>query len=319
MLSTEHVAALGFDNVHTARNRLHLLTSRGVLTRFRDCVRPGSQSWRWMLGPVGAAFIAARDGTPTPGAGTLAAKTNRLSASPRLGHLLGVNGFFVDLAAHARHNRGAALSLWWSERTCGTVTGNLVHPDGHGVWVQDGRTVSFWLEYDNATEPTWRVLDKPTGYARLHRAADLDHTVLIRMQTHRQEHTLRARLGDHPGVTGGLRVATASGTGIHPAGGCGSGRGHHPPTPGRPSHHRRPPRRISGGDKHKKGGNRVMRTRIATDHYEPFPGGEWYESPTIMSSASGMMNANKHTPNRQRQTASESRAITVTVIRPVGR
>ncbi len=41
-----------------------------------------------------------------------------------------------------------------------------------------------------------------------------------------------------------------------------------------------------------------MRTRIATDHYEPFPGGEWYESPTIMSSASGMMNANKHTPNR---------------------
>ncbi len=218
VLSTEHVAALGFDNVHTARNRLHLLTSRGVLTRFRDCVRPGSQSWRWMLGPVGAAFIAARDGTPTPGAGTLAAKTNRLSASPRLGHLLGVNGFFVDLAAHARHNRGAALSLWWSERTCGTVTGNLVHPDGHGVWVQDGRTVSFWLEYDNATEPTWRVLDKLTGYARLHRAADLDHTVLIRMQTDRQEHTLRARLGDHPGVTGGLRVATASGTGIHPAG-----------------------------------------------------------------------------------------------------
>ena len=57
---------LGFDNVHTARNRLNLLQRRGVLARFRDAVRPGSQSWRWALGWIGAAFIAYRDGAAVP-------------------------------------------------------------------------------------------------------------------------------------------------------------------------------------------------------------------------------------------------------------
>src|SRR6266540_2007108 len=41
VLSTEQIAALAFDNVHTARNRLNQFGRRGVLARFRDCVRPG--------------------------------------------------------------------------------------------------------------------------------------------------------------------------------------------------------------------------------------------------------------------------------------
>ncbi|MGH3747999.1 MAG: hypothetical protein ACRDT8_11425 [Micromonosporaceae bacterium] len=45
-ITTEHVAALGFNITHTARIRLNTLARRGVLTRFRDSVRPGSQSWR---------------------------------------------------------------------------------------------------------------------------------------------------------------------------------------------------------------------------------------------------------------------------------
>src|SRR5438128_1113638 len=88
VFTTEQVAALGFDNVHTARNRLNLLANRNVLARFRDAVRPGSQSWRWALGWIGAAYVAYRDGGPVPRPGTVADRVNRLGASPRLAHLL---------------------------------------------------------------------------------------------------------------------------------------------------------------------------------------------------------------------------------------
>src|SRR5688500_5371878 len=57
VFTTEHVAALGFDNIRTARNRLGQLANRGVLARFRDCVRPGSQQMRWTLGWIGAAYL----------------------------------------------------------------------------------------------------------------------------------------------------------------------------------------------------------------------------------------------------------------------
>ncbi|MDQ7905978.1 replication-relaxation family protein [Phytohabitans sp. ZYX-F-186] len=220
VFTTEQVAALGFDHVHTARNRLNLLHGRGVLAKFRDAVRPGSQSWRWALGWIGAAYIAYRDGRPFPRPGTIADRVNRLAASPRLPHLLGVNAFFVDLAAHARTTPGARLGTWWSERRCRDICGDLAHPDGHGVWTEDGSTVSFWLEYDRASEPTRRVLEKLDGYQAVHQAAGLNHAVLIRMQTARQETTLHQRLPTHPAVTvGGLLVATMSGDyTTHPAG-----------------------------------------------------------------------------------------------------
>jgi hypothetical protein len=224
VLTTEQITALAFDNLHTARNRLNLLLSRQVLARFRDAVRPGSQSWRWTLGWVGAAWLAYRAGTPPPRPGTVADRVNALSASPRLPHLLGVNAFFVDLAAHARH-RPTQLVLWWSERHCRDVCGDLAHPDGHGVWTErqpDGssRTVSWWLEYDRASEPARRVVAKLDGYTALHRATNLNHAVLIRMQTARQETELHRRLHTHPAIAGReLLVATMSGDHtVHPAG-----------------------------------------------------------------------------------------------------
>jgi len=219
VFTTEQITALAFDNIHTARNRLNLLLARGVVARFRDAVRPGSQSWRWTLGWVGAAWLAYRSGTPVPRPGTVADRVNALSSSPRLPHLLGINGFFVDLAALARHSP-AQLAVWWSERRCRDVCGDLVHPDGHGAWTEHGRTVSWWLEYDRATEPAHRVVAKMDGYAALHRAAELNHAVLIRMQTARQETELHRRLSTHPAVARGeLLVATASGDHtMHPAG-----------------------------------------------------------------------------------------------------
>jgi hypothetical protein len=174
---------------------------------------------RWTLGWIGAAYLAARDGTPTPRQGTITEKVNKLSANPRLAHLLGVNGFFVDLAAHARHTPGARLGVWWSERRCRDIGGDLVRPDGHGVWTEHGLSRGFWLEYDRGTEPARRVLEKLDGYLTLHQVTGLDHAVLIRMQTARQETELHKRLRTHPAVTGGgLLVATMSGEDTNPVG-----------------------------------------------------------------------------------------------------
>jgi len=220
VFTTEQVAALGFDHVHTARNRLVLLNRRGILARFRDGVRPGSQQWRWTLDLIGTAWLAARTGEPEPKPAAMRRRINRLASWPGLEHRLGVNGFFVDLAAHARHTPGAQLGVWWSEKTCRTVTGQLVRPDGHGVWTEDGHTCAFWLEYDRSTEKAHQVVAKLDGYAALHRVTGLDHAVLFWLDTPGRETSLRARLAQHPAVTSGaLAVATAGGGDIeHPAG-----------------------------------------------------------------------------------------------------
>jgi hypothetical protein len=220
VFTTEQIAALAFDHVHTARNRLVLLNQRGILARFRDAVRPGSQSWRWTLDLIGATYIAARNGDPNPSAAAIQQRINRLATRPTLGHLLGVNGFFVDLAAHARTAPGARLDVWWSEQRCRAVGGDLVRPDGHGRWTEAGRTVSWWLEYDLGTEKRHTVTAKLDGYAALHDATGLRHWVLFWLSTPGREASLRVTLARHPAVTGGrLLVATAGGGTVqHPAG-----------------------------------------------------------------------------------------------------
>lgn len=217
VLTTEQITTLAFTHPHTARNRLADLHRRDVLTRSRDCIRPGSQSWRWALGPVGATIAAIGNDQPIPRPATVRARANRHLASPRLGHLLGVNGFFVNLASWARHHPGCALHTWWSERTCRQVTGELARPDGYGVWTERGRTVSWWLEWDTGSEATHRVTAKLDGYRRLHAATGTRHAVLIHLASARAETSLHHRLRDRPALADELTVATTSPDAGHPA------------------------------------------------------------------------------------------------------
>jgi hypothetical protein len=165
--TTDQLADLAFGTVGRARNRLNLLYARDILDRFRHYQRPGSQSWRWTVGPVGAAIVAAGRGEPFPRPAATRDATARLAMSPTLAHLVTVNGFFVALTRHARTRTGTRLVRWWNEARCREATGNLVRPDGHGVWDSDGHTVPFWLEVDLGTEPLRRVAAKLTGYAAL--------------------------------------------------------------------------------------------------------------------------------------------------------
>jgi hypothetical protein len=209
VLTTEQITAIAFPTPKKARRRLGLLHTRGVLDRFRHAVRPGSQSWRWTLGVVGAGIVAASRGQPLPRPAAVRASVNRLAASPRLEHLLGVNQVFCALLAHARRTPGTELRVWWPERRATTECGNLVRPDGHGVWAEHGRVVPFWLEYDTGTEQLSRLVEKITGgYAHL-TGTRLQYPVLFWLPNTAREdhlHALLARTGAAHTVT----VATAA-------------------------------------------------------------------------------------------------------------
>jgi hypothetical protein len=213
--TTDQLTDLAFTSLGRARNRLSDLHDRGVLDRFRHYQRPGSQSWRWTLGPLGAAIVAASRGEPWPRPAAVRDATARLAMSPTLAHLLSVNGFFVALTAHARTHDGARLGRWWNEARCRQACGNLVRPDGHGVWHTGGRAVPFWLEADLGSEVLSRVAGKLTGYAHL--GPRLAYPVLLWLATPAREanlHTLLSRTG----VPDGLTVATGTPGARGPAG-----------------------------------------------------------------------------------------------------
>lgn len=206
--TTEQLTAMHFGSLDRARNRLNLLRSRGVLDRFRHYHHPGSQSWRWVLGPVGAAIVAASRGEALPRPAAVRDAAARLAVSPTLRHRLAVNGWFAALLAYARARDGVTLTHWWNEAACREATGNLVRPDGHGRWHTAGRVVPFWLEMDLGTEPIPRVVAKLAGYANLV-GAPLAAPVLFWLPNAVREANIAARMartGPPPGVV----VATAS-------------------------------------------------------------------------------------------------------------
>jgi hypothetical protein len=214
VLTTDQIAAIAFGSIARARARLHQLHTRGVLDRFRHYIRPGSVSWRWTLGPLGAAVLAAGNGQNPPRPSQVREATVRLAAWPQLEHLLAVNNFFVSLHAHARNRPGIELARWWSESRARQATGGLVRPDGAGWWRHHGRDLPFWLEHDTGTEPLTKVIGKladyqqlvgtrwalpilfhlpnPTREAHLHqRLAETAHTAGLTVATTNTEHTAR--------------------------------------------------------------------------------------------------------------------------------
>ncbi|GAB3161344.1 hypothetical protein GCM10027290_68230 [Micromonospora sonneratiae] len=205
--TTDQLVDLAFGSVGRARNRLNTLHARDILDRFRHYQRPGSQAWRWTLGPVGAAIIAAGRDEALPRPAAVRDATARLAMSPTLAHLVTVNGFFVALTGHARTHPGARLVRWWNEARCRDACGNLVRPDGHGVWADSGQAVPFWVEADLGTETLGRVVGKLTGYAALppRRA----FPVLFWLPTAARETNLQAHLR-RAGVPDGVTVVTAA-------------------------------------------------------------------------------------------------------------
>ena len=131
-----------------------------------------------MLGPVGAALLGAEDRDEKKWLPQ--ARADRmlgLERSQRLGHMTGRNWFFTALAARARDG-GGELHDWVNETGSArhalggllpsvAVWDRLPNPDGAGTWAEDGRAVSFLLEYDTGSEDLARLAGKLVGYAVL--------------------------------------------------------------------------------------------------------------------------------------------------------
>ena len=205
VLTTAQVADVGFSGERRARMRLSELYDLCVLDRFRPQSWGNPSPFHWVLGPLGAALVALETGTDPADHTWRRNLAHDLAQSQRLAHLVGVNGFFCGLARSARTRPGCELDEWWSERRCAREWGEVVRPDGYGVWNEQGTSLPFLFEHDNGTERLERLADKLTGYARLAAVAGHPNWVLFSFPTPRRERDAR-RVLTHPGVP----VATAA-------------------------------------------------------------------------------------------------------------
>ncbi len=216
VLTTSQVRDLAFGSLNVAQHRLLALARLGVLERFRP-VWPhggGSAPWHYVNGPAGAAVLAAEQATTPAQLGYRRDRALAIAHSQRLGHQVGVNGFFAALAARARRHPDAELRAWLSERACAERWGHVVRPDGYGHWRDPDGEVDFFLEYDTGTEPLDRLLAKVDAYTELATATQTDTPVLFWLPGPGREATLHHALR-RPDVT--LATATARLAG-HPAG-----------------------------------------------------------------------------------------------------
>jgi hypothetical protein len=210
VLTSHQLADIAFNHLDTAEDRLRTLTTLGVLDRFRPRCDTGSAPYHYVLGPLGAAVVAAEQGTQVGDLGYRRAATVAIAHHRRLPELVRVNGFFAALAGYARRHPDADLALWWSQRRCHSTWGAVVQPHGFGRWQQRGVVLDFFLECDNAPDAPSRLTTALAGYDELARATPRLATVtLLWMTTPEREAEARRTL--HPR---GCLVATAT-----PAGG----------------------------------------------------------------------------------------------------
>jgi hypothetical protein len=201
VFTTAQLAAVFFGSQDRAEHRLRQLTHARLLARFRPHRRhgEGSAPYHYVLGPLGAAILAAEHDGDLRRVNYRPDKALAIAHSQHLGHLVGVNGFFTALAASARHRRphaatAASLTAWWSERRCADHWGHVVRPDGYGRWREHDREVDFFLEYDRGTEPLDRLAAKLHAYSQLADATRIATPVLFWLPTTGREATVRQAL-----------------------------------------------------------------------------------------------------------------------------
>ncbi len=215
-LTTDHLAEVLFTNAVTCRHRLNTLRKIGFVDRFLRN-RPGAPNpVCWVPGALSARLMALAAGETPPSVRALRERQDRVYANPALEHLLHTNGFFICLLAYARTHRQARLRRWWSERGTAGAFGQRIHPDGHGVWADDGQETGFHLEYDRGTEPIGKLTAKLASHRRLCAEGGPTYPVLFVLPSRAREQNLHRRLAERPEPS--LVVATTSPeSGLSPA------------------------------------------------------------------------------------------------------
>ena len=214
VLTTFQICHALFGSLDFAQRRLLRLHRLGLVDRFRPLrAGGGSYPWHYVLDQVGAELVAASRGQAPPRRGETLQRNRRIAASRTLPHRLGVNQFFTDLAGYARVRASAGLQRWWSEQQCarpgafGTSVVSPVRPDGHGIFVENGRRVAFFLEWDSGEESLGLLASKLGGYAGHVARGGPAWPLLFWLPTAARERNLHRRLDDLDVV---LPVATAA-------------------------------------------------------------------------------------------------------------
>lgn len=195
VLTAHQLIEAFFDTEPRARLRLVHLHRHRLMDRFRPYESLGSAPYHYVIGPLGARVIASERGIELSELGYRPERALAWANSPRLRHLVGVNGIFTSLLGTARCSRGqAALEEWWSERQCAKAMAGLVNPDGYGVWREGARVTEFCLEYDRGTETLERLRSKLIGYVKLQRATGVHRWVLFHLPSVEREAGTRESL-----------------------------------------------------------------------------------------------------------------------------
>nr|WP_241755939.1 replication-relaxation family protein [Actinomadura sp. RB99] len=224
VLTTHQIAAIFFTTPGKARDRLLQLFRLKAVERFQPWVPVGAAPYHWVLGPLGAQVLAAHRDTTLAALGYRRTTALQISHSRHLAHQIGINEFFTQLHAHARHTPGARLDQWWPERRCIQLWGDLARPDAYGRWTETtdnglgSATVDFFLEHDTGSVTLAKVAAKLTGYDALAEATGITTPVLFWLPSTRRETNLRALLGTPP-----VPVATAVHTPANDPGGGPAG------------------------------------------------------------------------------------------------
>jgi hypothetical protein len=228
VLTTAQIQDAAFPSGRSARQRLRDLYLWRAVSRFQPFRQLGSAPMHYVLGPAGAAVLAAEHGLEVTELGYRHDRAMGIAHNQRLAHTVGVNDFFTSLIARTRHTpppQTEAVVVWWSESRCARHFGDLVIPDGYGRWRTRHRTggvreVEWFLEFDTGTESLTKVGRKLAGYARLADSTGIATPVLVWLPSTRREAGARTALArvhaglDHPRT---VPVATAAADLLDPA------------------------------------------------------------------------------------------------------
>lgn len=216
VLTARQITELCFDSQSRARARLVELHRLGVIDRFRPLAPGwGSAPYHYVVARRGAGVLAAERGDDPASAERRwsTGRTLALASSQRLGHILGVSGFYTALVADSRLlGKGDGLVRWLTEWEVAKAVGSLgplprssVRADGWGIWRQDGQHVEFFLEYDRGTETGRRLAAKLSDYEHLEADRGVSAWVLFAFESARRESNARGALAD-----ASVAVATAA-------------------------------------------------------------------------------------------------------------
>jgi hypothetical protein len=193
ILTSRQLCQVAFTGERRTRKRLAELASLHVIDRIRPHTRSGSAPFHCLLGTAGAVFVASDLGLTTQAVLRRREAAYSLVRGQRLAHHLGANQVFTDLLAAGRQpSPTGQLEVWWSARRCTAEWGQVVNPDGYGIWTAvSGRRLPFLLEHDMGTERLHRLTAKLDGYADLTAAAGYPTQILFTFPTPEREHGAR--------------------------------------------------------------------------------------------------------------------------------